>query len=234
MDDAELLSILEDSDAGLSPTDGYGPAREHAVALIAERDRLRTAVDELTEVTTRDLHVLHRISTAVGQRDDLSAAVHAMVVERNDLANKVTVYAEEIQRLRAVARGAWVGIETVLVGDHVDMKLTAGEVLGRISATLKETGGVERDRLRNEVESLNGVIAGFQAGAESALTAALLRAGAAEAERDRLWAVVKRYQLANSACDAALGDENEFEAMADALTEHRDALEALLTFDVGA
>jgi hypothetical protein len=41
MTDDELISILEDTDAGLAPTEGYGPAIEHVRALIGERDHLK-------------------------------------------------------------------------------------------------------------------------------------------------------------------------------------------------
>lgn len=51
----------------------------------AERDRLQAAVDELTETGTRDLHVLHRISTAVGARENLPDAVLAALNERDRL-----------------------------------------------------------------------------------------------------------------------------------------------------
>lgn len=47
-----------------------------------------------------------------------------------------TLIAEQ-DRLRAAVIGAVLAIETVLMGDHVDMKMPATEVLGRTSASLK-------------------------------------------------------------------------------------------------
>lgn len=62
-------------------------------------------------------------------------------------------------------------------------------------ALVSDTMEVRRDRavkecdeLRDEVEGLNGIIAGFRAGAESALAAALERIGTTEAKCDKLQA----------------------------------------------
>lgn len=44
MTDAEVLSVLVDTEAGLGPTEGYGPTIAHVEALIAERDQLMKAV----------------------------------------------------------------------------------------------------------------------------------------------------------------------------------------------
>lgn len=45
MTDEELVSVLVDTEAGLGPADGYGPTIEAVRALIAERDRLRAALE---------------------------------------------------------------------------------------------------------------------------------------------------------------------------------------------
>lgn len=45
MTDEELVSVLVDTEAGLGPTEGYGPTIEAVRALIAERDRLRAALE---------------------------------------------------------------------------------------------------------------------------------------------------------------------------------------------
>lgn len=47
MNDNELLAILKDSDAGLSPAEGYGPARKHVLSLLVERERLKIAAQRL-------------------------------------------------------------------------------------------------------------------------------------------------------------------------------------------
>jgi hypothetical protein len=63
----------------------FARENQRAVDLKIDRDRLQKAADTLTETVTRDLHVLHRIATAVGQSENLSEAVHAVVVERDRL-----------------------------------------------------------------------------------------------------------------------------------------------------
>lgn len=86
---AAVNSMSRAVEAGASTFDPSTPEYQSAVNQVMdaceEIDRLRKALDGLTDTVTRDLHTLHRISAAVGQREDLAAAVHAVVTERDRL-----------------------------------------------------------------------------------------------------------------------------------------------------
>lgn len=90
-------------------------------------------------------------------REQLVAEVRAMAETVERLAENAQT---EQERLRAAMRATVIAIETVLMGDHVDMKLTATALLGRTSAALRgalELDGGERlsvpasEQLRAEV-----------------------------------------------------------------------------------
>lgn len=157
MDDVEFLSILADTNAGLDPGVGWEPVHVHAAALIAERDRLRTDVDEYDDLLLKLSRILTGTADALKGEpgplrmhdwSDLAVVAAGVMGERNrqqhqrqiiDAALRDTV--AERDRLQTVTRGAVVAIETVLIGDHVDMKIGISELLGRTSASLKQALG---------------------------------------------------------------------------------------------
>lgn len=102
----ELARALdENGDPGVDLLTGLYPS---VAAVVAERDRLRAAVDGLTETVTRDLHVLLRISTVVGERE-LAPDEVAVGVNFDELPEQVQALVAERDRLRA-------GLDTILNG----------------------------------------------------------------------------------------------------------------------
>jgi hypothetical protein len=122
MDDAELLSILTDADAGLSPADGYGPAREYIVELLAERDRL------WRENMNLDANFAEQRVLALAARDE----AEALRVDR-----------DEYEELFDVIRPIMDGTVNALKGDPGELRLHDQSDLAEVAARVV----AERDRL---------------------------------------------------------------------------------------
>jgi hypothetical protein len=98
-------------------------------------DQLRSHIRLLTDVT-RDLETERdRLQTTL---DTTRARAWEGLKFRTQLAGRAYRLEETRGRLRTAIEGAVLAIETTLTGDNVDMQVTAGELLGRTSAALKE------------------------------------------------------------------------------------------------
>lgn len=68
---------------------------------------------------------------AAREQEDRSSGVPAR------LADALQTVSADRDRLRKVVQGSLIAIETILMGDHVDLGEGSGVILGRVSAALK-------------------------------------------------------------------------------------------------
>lgn len=132
MTDEELISILVDTEAGLGPTEGYGPAIEHVRALIAQRDRLKSPWDDLgAQYGCPDCGVHANCASVVEERERWKTVARVMEATRDRMR-------EERDRLLRVAEQITITGETFRLGDNVDMPaLTVEEAFARVTAAAR-------------------------------------------------------------------------------------------------
>jgi hypothetical protein len=96
-------------------------------------------VQRIAEARGRQLdRAVTHIFELEAERDRLQADLERQGAERDRDYQRVVA---ERDRLRHTITGAVLALETVLVGDHVDMNMPAIEVLGRAATALKQSIG---------------------------------------------------------------------------------------------
>lgn len=113
--------------------------------------RLKEDVDDLRVQNNERAGLLLRIAHILGDapvraESELPEAVADLITERDlfrdqaipEAAATMNQLSAERDRLRAVVKGSLIAIETIIHGDHVDLGVGSGMILGRVSHALKQ------------------------------------------------------------------------------------------------